>query len=218
MPFNPNGQVAQAAVAEEQIILGGQPAPDPGLFPDWVEAGAAALAAGTAAAGMMPNNVWAPQLGINKVKKVPIVPQPVNPTLPKMEFNVEAKKAKVWYRPNTKDDIKNAIALGYVVAEQVHHADEEDVVYWNPVKFPSVAHIGANRLATLQIHPDKKYLITHTALYKSLVLGGESVIAATLNKRSMQLLTEWQEAMGGQFIKWLGSPKFYVVDKEVLYA
>lgn len=161
--------------------------------------------------------LWAPQLGVKPIKKIPIKPV-INPNLPKMEFNVEAKKAKTWYRPTTKEQVKEAIDLGYVIAEQMHYADEDDVTYWNPIKFPSVAHIGLNRLACVQIHPDKKYLITYTALYKSQGLGGNSTVAVTLNKRNMKMMTEWQEAIGDRFIKWLGSPKFFVVEKEVLYV
>jgi len=169
---------------------------------------------------MPAGQVIAPQLGLGGLlpKKAPIPKVMVNPELPTLEFNVQAKKQITWYRPKSRIDLIIALQEGHVVMDQLH-PDEVDVTgTWSPIKYPDPKKITVSRLNMLQIHPDKQYMVCRSVITKNPFT--DNMYAHVITKSSYAAIEAMEKAWKEQNrpYEWLGAPFFHVVKKGIAYV
>lgn len=141
----------------------------------------------------------------------------IDHNLPKMEFNAAAKQAKNWYRPTTPGQVDDALAVGYVIKEDMYDdmsEDETPLITWNPIKHSKVSTLKPARLANLRICPEEQYIVMRLAMYKQI----DNTVIHMVMRTSTKGLDIFQAMKGDAFVKWMEPARFIIVPKDVGYV
>lgn len=143
--------------------------------------------------------------------------QKVNPLLPKLEFNVEAKKPVPWKLPTSVEELYAEFSKGVVVEEWGTWMGTLPDPYsehgWGVIPPTKFKPFHGKLLKVFRLQPSKKYVIYQVVLRENV----EGKCLFTIRSSSVDDFANAKDILGGTGILKLQTPiNYFVVDKDVV--